>query len=218
MNRHITSHTLTAPRSRPELRKSRTDVWVIFGRGGWVGGRRGRAWQGRSGQRSSPYRAPISCTACGRPSWIPTGIATAGRPRALTAMAMRIVLSSSATRLSSRSIRPAVELRWRWGPRSMGGSAGTVPRPAAPGEGDVALLDRRDVGVPGRVEERRYVPLGVDRVEAAAGATRIASVARDRQWRHAGRDHRSDHPHGVLCRLACRDVGRAGRLHGAGRR
>jgi len=27
------------------------------------------------------------------------------------------------------------------------------------------------------------------------------------QWRHTGRDHRSHHPHGVLCGLACRDVG-----------
>src|SRR5665213_1287870 len=47
---------------------------------------------------------------------------------------------------------------------------------------------------------------------------RKALSKRDRQWRHPGRNHRSHYPHGVLCRLACRDVGRAGCLHGAGRR
>src|SRR4029450_10603155 len=50
------------------------------------------------------------------------------------------------------------------------------------------------------------------------GAARVPSVARDRKWRHAGREHRSNHPHGILCGLARRDVGCAGRLHRAGRR
>ena len=46
----------------------------------------------------------------------------------------------------------------------------------------------------------------------------VAPDARDRQRRHAGRDHRGDHASGVLCRLAGRDVGRAARLHGARRK
>ena len=44
-----------------------------------------------SRHRSSRYRGPITCTACGRPSAMPTGSATAGSPSALTAMAIRMV-------------------------------------------------------------------------------------------------------------------------------
>ena len=73
---------------------------------------------------------------------------------------------------------------------------------------------RRFVGAQGALEARPQPDHGgrAGR-DLPAGATRVASDARDRQWRHAGRDHRSHHPHGVLCGLAGRDVGGAGRLH-----
>jgi 3-hydroxyisobutyrate dehydrogenase len=46
----------------------------------------------------------------------------------------------------------------------------------------------------------------------------VAALVATYRPEHAGRNHRSHHPHGVLCGLACRDVGRSGRVHGAGRR
>src|ERR1700731_4087627 len=78
---------------------------------------------------------------------------------------------------------------------------------------------RQPVGAKGALETRPQSDHGGGAGrDLPAGAAGVASDARDRQWRYARRDHRSHHPHGVLCRLAGRDVGRTGRLHRAGRR
>src|SRR5262249_8693215 len=78
---------------------------------------------------------------------------------------------------------------------------------------------RRPVGAQGPLQARPQPDHGGGAGrDLPAGAARVASVAGDRQRRHPGRDHGSHHAHGVLCRLARRDVGGAGGLHGAGRR
>lgn len=67
------------------------------------GGMRASIAAAASRQRSSLKRGPMTCTACGRPSVFPVGIATAGSPSRLTATANRIVAGKSDSQTGSRS-------------------------------------------------------------------------------------------------------------------